>query len=113
LRDFHHCTTAWGIDEEWRKNAVDELRALHAERDTLSAENARLAKDAERLNYLESLSADGVHVELCHQGSFSAGTLKVAATVFVGRPQAEFTGATIREAVDAATAQAKQAEGGT
>ena len=39
--------------------------------------------DPERLDWCEEQSADGIHIELCHSGSFSGANLKREATVFL------------------------------
>lgn len=61
---------------------------------------AERGRDAARLDWLDSQSADGVHLEVCHKGSWAEGDLVKTATVFIGRK--EFTARNSRIAIDAA-----------
>lgn len=58
------------------------------------------AKDAERLDWLERQSTNGVHVECSHSGSFSGANLQRVCTVFM--PNADYKADTLRAAIDAA-----------
>ena len=76
---------------------ITQLTARNAE---LEAEVARYKADAERLDWAESKFSDGVHIEGCFSGSYSASNLRPCASVFYGPNIAEAT--TIRAALDIA-----------
>lgn len=83
--------------------AVDQSKTVatfEAEVAELTADVARYKVDAERLEWAESKFSDGVHIEGCFSGSYSAANLRPCASVFYGQNVAEAT--TIREAIDIA-----------
>lgn len=86
-----------------RRTRADESRWAAKITDALSVLTEALAereRDAARLDWLDSQSADGVHLEVCHKGSWAEGDLAKTATVFIGRK--EFTARNSRIAIDAA-----------
>lgn len=78
------------------KSFDDEL-----EMSALRVERYRLARDAERLDWMESQRANCLHIEVGYTGSFSGANLVPFATVFIGCADG-ITRDNVRAAIDAA-----------
>ncbi|MGE3923563.1 MAG: hypothetical protein AB7G13_11585 [Lautropia sp.] len=80
------------------------IAALLAERDRLAAEMGHLSGDAARIDWLDRQWRDGVHLEVCAEqmpGGMTHHTLRPTAAIY-GRTSTVATGASAREAIDAA-----------
>jgi hypothetical protein len=87
------------FDREWFVPLLEHARSL--ERALAAAE-----RDAARLNALDSLWREGVHLEVCATGGPTWHALHATATLFVGAK--EYKGTSVREVIDAALAGAQE-----
>jgi hypothetical protein len=80
--------------------SAERLAELEAELASLRAQVKALEADAGRLAWLDAQCIDGAHVEVwCKE---TADGLQTKAHIYFGAPQMWMTGATVREAIDAA-----------
>lgn len=89
------------------REAADSIEAAVRER---LADEASRARDAERLDWLESRYADGVHVEVFASGSATWHGLRPTTTIYVGHEQWSGNGS-LRDAIDAARRAIDSREG--